>query len=308
MAGRRRPWVFTLNNPIEDEVRAIDQWNENHVKSLIVSYETGKEGTTHLQGYVEFKNAKGLKATKKWLGSERYHLEFRMGTPYEAYFYCIPFKDGGTDELKTRKNCKVLTELGERPLEVELSCWERIVKMIQDGASNLELAGRYPHEAVRCASAIDKYRLEWDRQNAGWRDLNVTYLSGPTGVGKTRQVMEMYGYENVYRITNKKHPFDTYNGQDVLVFEEFRNSFKIEEMLNYLDGYPIELPARYANKMAKYTKVYILTNWKFNEQYNGCLNNHPATYAAWVRRVHTIIELDEDDEGEILIEKVEVQE
>ncbi len=31
-------------------------------------------------------------------------------------------------------------------------------------------------------------------------------------------------------------------GQDVIVFEEFRSSLKIQDMLNYLDGYPCELP------------------------------------------------------------------
>jgi hypothetical protein len=70
-----------------------------------------------------------------------------------------------------------------------------------------------------------------------FRILEVTYIYGQTGKNKTRSVMDKYGYENVYRVTKYDHTaFDTYRGQDVVMFEEFRSSFKIEEMLNYLDG------------------------------------------------------------------------
>ena len=79
--------------------------------------------------------------------------------------------------------------------------------------------------------------------------------------------MEKYGYQNVYRVTDYDHPFDSYKGQDVIVFEEFRSSLKIQDMLNYLDGYPCELPCRYNNKLACFTKVYIITNISFNQQY-----------------------------------------
>ena len=34
----------------------------------------------------------------------------------------------------------------------------------------------------------------------------------------------------------------------------------IGDMLNYLDGYPISLPARYANRVACYEEVYITAN------------------------------------------------
>ena len=39
-----------------------------------------------------------------------------------------------------------------------------------------------------------------------WRDLTVTYIFGTTGVGKTRSVMDKFGYRNCYRVTDYKHP------------------------------------------------------------------------------------------------------
>ena len=130
-----------------------------------------------------------------------------------------------------------------------------------------------------------------------FRKLEVTYIFGGTEKGKTRYVMEKYGYKNVFRVT-KNDPktghtaFDGYRGQDVIVFEEFRSSFKIEEMLNYLDGYPLMLPSRYFDKEAAYTKVYIVTNWSLEQQYKNIQTEHPSTWKAFNRRIHNIYNFD----------------
>jgi len=120
-----------------------------------------------------------------------------------------------------------------------------------------------------------------------WRDLFTTYMFGKTGAGKTRSVMEQFGYENCYRVTDYKHPFDTYDGQDVLIFEEFRGGLKHGDMLNYLDGYPLLLPCRYFNRQACYSKVFILTNIPPDEQY---LNVDRESRQAFFRRIHKVVE------------------
>ena len=90
----------------------------------------------------------------------------------------------------------------------------------------------------------------------------------------------------MYRVTDYDHPFDSYKGQDVIVFEEFRSSLKIQDMLNYLDGYPCELPCRYNNKLACFTKVYIITNISFNQQYINIQAESKETWTAFCRRIH----------------------
>ncbi len=62
-------------------------------------------------------------------------------------------------------------------------------------------------------------------------------------------------------------------------------------MLNYLDGYPVELPCRYANKQACYTKVYILSNIPFEQQYPNIQAEQPETWLALKRRIHHNYEL-----------------
>lgn len=106
--------------------------------------------------------------------------------------------------------------------------------------------------------------------------------------------MEKYGYANVYRVTNYKYPFDGYNGQDVIVFEEFRNSFSIQEMLVLMDGYPLDLPCRYNNKTACYTKVYILSNTDLSDQYKTEQAECKETWNAFLRRINAVKIFSED--------------
>jgi hypothetical protein len=117
------------------------------------------------------------------------------------------------------------------------------------------------------------------------RDVSVTYIYGRTGTGKTRSVMDAYGYSNVYRVTDYAHPFDSYDCEDVIIFEEFRSSLPLGCMLNYLDIYPIKLPARYANKQACFTKIFIISNWELERQYQELQVTDKESYNAFLRRI-----------------------
>lgn len=60
-------------------------------------------------------------------------------------------------------------------------------------------------------------------------DLEVIYISGATGTGKTRYVLETHGYSNVYRVTDYDHPFDGYACQPVICFDEYRSSLRLKD-------------------------------------------------------------------------------
>ena len=73
----------------------------------------------------------------------------------------------------------------------------------------------------------------------------------------------------------------------MIVFEEFASQIPIEEMLNLLDIYPLMLPARYSDKVACYTKVYITSNLPLGRQYQAVQQYHPETWKAFLRRIRT---------------------
>ena len=61
-------------------------------------------------------------------------------------------------------------------------------------------------------------------------------------------------------------------------------------MLNYLDVYPLHLPAQYSDRMACYTTVYITSNLPLEEQYRSAQEYKPETWRAFLRRIHNVVE------------------
>lgn len=75
------------------------------------------------------------------------------------------------------------------------------------------------------------------------------------------------------------------------MFEEFSGQIPIEDMLNYLDIYPpVPSRARYNDKTACYTKVYITSNLPLEKQYRDEQWDRPETWRAFLRRIHTVVE------------------
>lgn len=302
--GRIRTWAYTVQNITEACVLATENYREDAIDWLVVAREAGeKDGKIHYQGAVRFKHGKTFSAVQKFLklkpGDE---LASMRSSEFTNAAYCLKgemtreeWEAEGVDHPNYGLNVQVVRQIGTLPVrgDAKTTVWDDILQAIHDGWSDIEIVAKWPTVAMRCMTAIAGYRLKWEQSQAAWRDVETVYLAGDTGMGKTRYVMEKYGYSNVYRVTNyDSGAFDQYDGQDVVVFEEFRSGFKIQQMLNFLDGYPVQLPARYANKMAKFTKVFIITNWCLNDQYRSIQEGHPKTWHAFLRRIDGIAEVE----------------
>jgi len=61
-------------------------------------------------------------------------------------------------------------------------------------------------------------------------------------------------------------------------------------MLNYLDIYPLMLPARYNDRVACYTTVYITSNVPLDQQYPEIQESKMETWRAFLRRIDTVLE------------------
>lgn len=290
-----RKWQLTINNPV-DKGFSHDKIDNllKEFKSLVyycLSDEIGEQGTYHTHVYVAFSSAVRFSSLmKKFEGS---HFEMARGTSEQNRDYV--FKDG-----KWRNSEKGVTNLADTHIEYGVMPVERqgkrndlddLYDMIKSGMSNHDIVECNPSYMINL-DKIDRCRqilVENEFKNK-WRDLQVTYCYGDTGTGKTRSVMDSYGYNNVYRVTDYFHPFDSYDGEDVIVFEEFRSSLRLGDMLKYLDGYPLKLPSRYFNKVACYTKVFILSNISLDEQYEDIQRNEYRSWLAFLRRIHYVEE------------------
>ena len=85
---------------------------------------------------------------------------------------------------------------------------------------------------------------------------------------------------------------DDYNGEKILFLDEFRSSFKISEIPDYLDGQPIRIRGRHYIRVACYDTVYIVSNLSLKEQYTNIQQSEPKTWAAFCRRITAVYDFD----------------
>ncbi len=261
--------------------------------------EIGTEGTYHTHIYIEAKNPIKFETLKKlfYYG----HLEPAKGSAKQNRDYIRKEGKYLDSEKKETNLPDTFEEWGDMPIERQKSQkqMEAILEMIKDGATDAQILDAFP-TAITKLGHIEKARQTWleAKYRDKWRQLEITYIHGKTRTGKTRYVMEKYGYSKVYKVTNYQHPFDGYNSEDVLLLDEFRSSIPFSELLQILDGYPCKLAARYADKVACYTKVYIVTNIPFEEQYPNIKKDEPDSWEALRARINHFIGFNAEDDIE----------
>lgn len=292
---RSRKWQITINNPKKlGFTHDVLKERLHMFKGLVywcMADEIGENGTYHTHVYMHCGQAVRFSTVKKRF--EGAHFEMANGTAQQNKEYV--FKEGKwlADKKADTNLRETHEEYGNCPIERQgaRNDLADLYDMIKNGMSNYEIMEE-TSDYIFNMEKIEKVRqiLREEKYKETFRQLETTYIFGETGTGKTRGVMEKYGYGNVFRVTDYSHPFDGYKGQDVVIFEEFRSSLQISDLLNYLDGYPLELPARYGNKIACFTKVFLITNIDLRDQYRKVQHEQPETFKALIRRIHEVHE------------------
>ena len=297
-----RKYLLTINNPADcglthDKIKAL-------VQSLSPAYfcmadETATTGTHHTHVFlyrpspVRWHTVKNLFPTA--------HIDKAYGSAQENRDY---IQKGGkwsdTEKAETAVTGSFV-EYGHMP-EPQSEKAPEMSALIEDiaaGKTTSQIIRENPKLAFR-VKEIDVLRQtllseKYAEQN---RIVETQYLYGATGTGKTSGIYRRHDPRDIYRVTNYRNgrgvSFDDYHGQDVIVFEEFASQIPIEEMLNLLDVYPLMLPARYSDKVACYTKVYITSNLPLSRQYQAVQQYHPETWKAFLRRIRTFTEYREN--------------
>ena len=304
---RSRKYLLTINNPTEH--------GESHecIKKKLGKYryqyiamcdETGgSKKTYHTHVYVKYENAIQFSTMKQMFPSANIATALGTSKQNRAYILkCSPshnkkedgsyqYKDSSGKEHIGINHTDTFEELGECPQEEQgrRSDLEYMYSLVKEGLSNAEIIELIPETAIQHIDKINKLRWSYlvDKFKGQRRlDLKVHYVTGKTGLGKSRDILDEYGDENVYRVTDYHHPFDSYQCEPVICYDEFRSSLRLQDMLNYLDIYPLTLPARYAPKVCCATTIFVVSNWDFELQYAE-LQKDPeqkSSYEAWIRR------------------------
>lgn len=294
-------YQLTINSPIDkgythSKIIEILRDNFKTLSYLCMADEQGSLFHTHV--FVIFSSRVRFSMVKRYFPEA--HIEKCRGSVSDNVNYVKKTGKWELDEAKQESKIEgSFEEYGTQPPDSKgkRSDMSDLYQMILDNMTNAEIIATN-QDYILQIDKLDKIRtiILTERYKETVRlDLKVVYIFGPTNTGKTRGVLEKHGYSNVYRVTDYKHPFDSYNCQQIIAFDEFRSSLKLKEMLMYCDIYPIELPSRYTNKFACYDTVYIISNWELEKQYQTLQAEDEESWQAFLRRIHKVIYYESTD-------------
>lgn len=298
--SQSRKWALVINNPLDvglTHEKITDLLGLFSLRYYCMADEIATTGTFHTHVYMFSDSPIRFTTVKNRFPIA--HIEKAYGNAQENRDYVLKCGKWSDSEKKETSILDSFIEWGDLPGEQAEKNPEyfKIMRDIQEGKSTLDIIAETPKYLFRTKEIEMLTQLVLaDRFEKENRNVDVCYVYGPTGSGKTRLIFKRHDPKEICRITNYRKDvlFDSYHGQEVLVFEEFHSQIPIGDILNYLDIYPLMLPARYMDRVACYSKVYITSNWSLDRQYSDIQIKQFEVWRAFLRRIDQVIEFRED--------------
>ena len=291
---QRHAYQLTQNNPLEHGldhliIRKILVEEFKTLQFFAMADEVSKTGTPHTHIYVFFSSRVRWNKLKKAFPDS--HIEIAKSSPQNNVDYIRKTgKWENTDKQETSIR-GTYEEWGTMPTQkgrkLEMQELFQLIKAGYSNAEILEINNDYIEnlhliERVRTTLLLEKYK------NHRRLNLRCIYVYGATGTGKTRKILDRHGDSNVYRVNDYVHAWDSYQCQKIISLDEFRNSLSLKSMLQICDIYPIDLMARYSNKVMCAETIYIVSNWSLEMQYQHEQQHDRESWLAFLRRIHEV--------------------
>lgn len=261
--SRSRGWCFTLNNYTDEDfagARALCKAADYG----IIGLEVGVEGTPHLQGYI-YKSERYSFSTIKEL-IPRAHIECAKGSPQQNIKYCSKdsnFTEWGTRPCQGRRTDfaefrdAIWSDMSEEDLLIE---WP-------------EMMAKYDRFYQRCRNILLKKKAQKIEAPI------VTVITGEPGIGKTRYVYDNHDVNEVFKLecgdgSSNSLFWNGYNGESVILIDDFHNNFKLDYMLRLLDRYPMQLSIKGGHTYRCASHIYITSNLTIDQWYPNCRDIH----------------------------------
>lgn len=237
-----RGFSVTVNNPDGDVSEFFDRLSQHAVIDHAAwQLEVGAEGTPHIQAAIYF------------------HCQRTVGQAIRIIHRAYP-----TAHVEYSRNYARLVEYVTKDESRQDGPWEFGDRPGDRGdqgkRSDIDRAIAALNAAETCAEALEVLRFQhtgvWLRYERSLRGLcllkiperteapaEVKVYWGESGTGKTRAAYEELG-PNVFVVDESNFSsgslwFDNYEGQDNVLFDEYRCQVKFGQLLRLLDRYPV---------------------------------------------------------------------
>lgn len=259
-----RAFVFTINNWTEELLCSCLEVLDKARYSIIGFEIAPTTGTKHIQGYVYFKNGILFKTFCKRMKHGR--CEIARGTAEQNRVYCS--KDGEYNEF------------GTMPMQGSRTDLQHFKDDILDGHNQDSLLENHTDSFAHFDRFYQRCRNIHLKKIA--QEINtpeIIVLIGEPGCGKTRHIYDTEKLEDIYKLevgdgSSGSLFWNGYDGEPVILIDDFHNNIKLDYMLRLLDRYPMQLNTKggYTWKCAK--KIYITSNIDINNWYPNCPDIH----------------------------------
>jgi hypothetical protein len=214
---RVRGWCFTLNNYTAEDVTYCRTILGKDAAYLVAGNEVGESKTRHIQGYVEFKNARRGSAMRKLFGG-RAHWEVRRGTFEQASNYCK--KEGD------------FFEMGKLPAQGERTDLDDVADLVEEGATIKEIACSHPTTFIKYHKGIAALKAAmYEHRSVAPK---VIWRWGLAGSGKTLGAASAHPS---HYIKDGTQWWDGYEQQPAIIIDDFDGRWPFRDLLRLLDRY-----------------------------------------------------------------------
>jgi len=241
---RTRAVCFTVNNYTQEDLEFLAGWCPRDASYLVYGLEIGEETKTpHVQGYVEFPNARRGSALKKLCGG-KFSARVRLGTPEQAATYCKKgeqpkpeweeFKASGPNFGLNAKVC----EFGTISAQGKRADLDEVSEMVRSNVPLRDIVESHTSTFIKYHRGIER-AIEilhpWPERK---EPPKVIWRWGLAGIGKTRGAYE--AHKSVYLKDNTIW-WNNYTQQEAIIIDDFNpNKWDFRDILRILDRYPYQ--------------------------------------------------------------------
>lgn len=265
--------------------------------------ENGNLKPAHWHIMLQFNNAQDSKYICKWFGiEEQYVCKSKSGRFNSMLYYLTHANAPGkyqysSSEVTANFDYENFIEKADNQQELEV-----IFHLINDGVRREYNYTDYisPQTYIRYKDKI-KTALEYrrDRIYDGNRNLEVIYIQGGSGTGKTtyaKYLAQQLNY-SFFVSSSDNDLLDGYKGQDCIILDDLRgSSIKLTDLLKLLDNNTDSLTkSRFHNKILTECKLIIITTVvDMDNFYKTILESSDEPMEQFKRRIRTQIIMDKN--------------